>query len=1029
VEYEIGNPKTAITQLFKEEEMLKKCIWLMTLILLPASLFAAATTGKIRGKVIDRETKEVLPGANVMIVGTTMGAVSDFNGEYIILNVPVGLYSLKTSFVGYRDVVVNDVRVTATLTTEINFPLPSTVIESQTVTIVAERPLVDKNATNEIHSMRAEDLAILPVRGTGASLNLLPGVVDDGGIHIRGGRSTEMAYYVDGMNVTMPSDGANGLSIIHNSIEELSYQAGGFSAEFGTRMSGQIFTTLRSGTPNFQLGGELISDDFWATSSPTKGYRIAGLNNLYSYGYDDYVLWTSGPVPSIKNLKFYAAGQRYYRGSRGTFETRFAGFQENATTLATGTFVTSGKDAGTTINDILSLGMDIPPGRYPGGGAAGWTFNGNLNWDLKPFQLKVGGSFNSERSQDGATEPTAFLVTPARTRLWKTGNYSAYATLTHVLNTTTYYTLNLNYFANKSENGDPILGWSREDWLKWGDPVVNPALVDTSQTRSLKGPGNFYITYPGTPVDTYGKDETNMLGAKLDFTKQVGSAHELKIGGEANYYTIRHYAVNALNYLRRQATADALAGTANYMTEYDFYRGLNTEFTGYNIHGEKAVSDDEMYPTNVGGKDVMINAHNAPGHPVFAGAYLRDLIELKDLIINAGVRLDYIDNGTPGYTDLRKLTMGTAQTIADSNFTDSKTFTYLSPRIGFSFPVTDRVVFHAQYGKYVQPTRTDLRGTGISSYGNMRINQFLYGGGYAVEVPNPNLKPERQTTYEFGFKEQFGDIASLDITAFYKDTRDLTVMRVVFPMVSDYRAPYFNMNGDFGTVKGLSFTFNLRRTQRIAATANYTYSDAKGTGSEPRSHFDIAWTESTPVFPVVIGPLEYDQTHKGWVDLDLRFQDGDGPTFLGMKPLSRVGLNLSYNFHSGSPFTRTPAEYGAEGVFTYNSPTPLEAYNVSTLDWFHQLDLKLDKSFQLGPLDLNAYLWVINVLDTKSPTDQWRATGRPDDNGWLETDGGRAYIKTYGDTGVKWYKAMLTNTGTFGWQTPRVIRGGLKFNL
>ncbi len=1006
--------------------MYRKLWCVIILVLLIPTLLAAATTGKIRGKVFDRETKEPLPMANVMIVGTSIGAAADINGEFIILNVPVGSFALKASFVGYRDVVVNDVRVSVNLTTSQNFGLPSEAIEGETVTIVAERPLVNKNETHEIHTFEAEKLEQLPLRGTAAALNVLPGVINDDGIHVRGGRSTEMAYYVDGMNVTLPSDGSQGLSVIHNSIEEISYHAGGFGAEFGGRMSGQLLTTLKSGTPNYHFGMELISDDFWAVKSETEGYRILGLDKVYSYGYDDYIFWTSGPVPGVNKLKFYLAGQRYWRHGD---ETQFEGFSEAATLLAPGRWVTSGKDAGRVILDTLSLGMNFAPGRIPGGGNAGWTINGNFNLDLNPFQIKFGGTFNTQQDQAGANQPIDLLTLPARNYLNKRGNYSAYFNLSHVINTTTYYTLMLNYMNNYAEFGDPLLGWTRADWPTWGDPVLNPALLDTGYTRTFNVPGSFTVEYPNTPVLQYGKDNTDVLGAKFDFTKQIGSAHDLKIGGEFNYYTIRRYRVDARRYLLRQATAASLVGTANYLTDYDFYRGLNTTFMGYDIHGETEMNDDEFYPTNVGGQDVKLNAHNAPGRPVFAGAYIRDLIELKDLIINAGLRLDYIDNGVPGYKDLQKLSMGTASTIDETNYTANKTFTYVTPRLGFSFPVTDAVIFHAQYGKYVQPTRTDLRGTGISSYGPMLINQYIYGGGFAVQVPNPNLKPERQTSYEFGFKQAFSNIASLDVTAFYKDTRDLTTMRVVFPQISDYRAPYFNMNEDFGTVKGLSFTFNLRRTQRIAIAANYTYSDAKGTGSEPRSHFDIAWTESSPQFPVVIGPLDFDQRHKGWLDFDLRFQPDDGPILWGMKPLAEVGLNLSINFNSGSPFTRTAAEYGAEGVFTYNAPQPLEGYNVSTLPWFYQMDLKLEKGINVGPVKTNIYLWVMNLLNTKSVTNMWRATGRPDDNGWLATEQGQTYIRNYGETGVKWYQAMLTNCGTYGWQAPRVIRGGLKLEF
>jgi hypothetical protein len=180
---------------------------------------------------------------------------------------------------------------------------------------------------------------------------------------------------------------------------------------------------------------------------------------------------------------------------------------------------------------------------------------------------------------------------------------------------------------------------------------------------------------------------------------------------------------------------------------------------------------------------------------------------------------------------------------------------------------------------------------------------------------------------------------------------------------------------------------------------------------------------------VVIGRLDYDQTHKGWVDVDVRFLAGEGPQLFGMSPLGNAGLNMAFAFHSGSPYTRTSADYGSEGVFTYNAPVPLESYNISSLDWFYQIDLKLDKTFSVGPLEFNAYLWIDNVLNTKSVTGGYRATGRPDDDGWLQTEQGRKWASQYGEEGVKWFNAILSSTGSFGWQAPRVVRGGLKFDF
>jgi outer membrane receptor protein involved in Fe transport len=367
--------------------------------------------------------------------------------------------------------------------------------------------------------------------------------------------------------------------------------------------------------------------------------------------------------------------------------------------------------------------------------------------------------------------------------------------------------------------------------------------------------------------------------------------------------------------------------------------------------------------------------------------------------------------------------------IADTNWTDNPTYTYISPRLGFSFPVTDRAVFHAQFGKYVQAPSLQQTWTHRSYTGWL---DYLYGGVYFAPIHNPNLKPSKTTSYEFGFQMQFGANASLDITAFYKDTRDLATYRAFIPLITDYRAPTYFANGDFGTIKGFTATFNLRRTSRIQAQLNYTYSHAEGTGSSYGEHADIAWQEEDPHYPRIISPLTYDQRHKGTVVIDARTQPDDGPEFLGGHPLGNIGLNLKFDFHSGSPFTRIGISDTYSQVYGYNAPPPVEPYHSSTLPWFYQLDAKLDKTFTIGPVKLNVYLWAINLLDMKTITNGFRQTGRPDTDGWLATNAGKDKLRAmgeYADDYENWYLARITNCGTFGWQAPRQIRFGVKFEI
>jgi len=96
---------------------------LLLLLLVPGVMFAQS--GKIRGSVVDSKTKEPLIGANIIVEGTSMGAATDVDGAYLILNVSVGTYTIKATYVGYRTFTISNIRVNANLTTEANVEMTS----------------------------------------------------------------------------------------------------------------------------------------------------------------------------------------------------------------------------------------------------------------------------------------------------------------------------------------------------------------------------------------------------------------------------------------------------------------------------------------------------------------------------------------------------------------------------------------------------------------------------------------------------------------------------------------------------------------------------------------------------------------------------------------------------------------------------------------------------------------------------------------------------------------------------------------
>ena len=181
---------------------------------------AWAGNGKISGAVTDKQSGDPLIRASIALEGTKLGTVSDKEGRFFILNVPPGTYTLRTTYVGYSAVVIENVRVNADLTTDLKVEASSEAIQADVVVIQAERPIIDKNATNAVRIVGSEDLEILPFRGVQNVLALQAGVVEDeGALHIRGSRSDEIAYYVEGASVRNVVTGNTAVNLIDEALE------------------------------------------------------------------------------------------------------------------------------------------------------------------------------------------------------------------------------------------------------------------------------------------------------------------------------------------------------------------------------------------------------------------------------------------------------------------------------------------------------------------------------------------------------------------------------------------------------------------------------------------------------------------------------------------------------------------------------------------------------------------------------------------------------------------------------------------
>ena len=938
---------------------------LFAAVLLPALLLAQ--DGKLRGRITDRDSGEPLVGANVFVEGTNLGAACDINGDYVILSVRPGVYSLRVSYVGYNQLTMSNVRVSAGITTTQDFKLTSSAIQVQAVEIVAERPLIQRNTTNTVRITTQEEINQLPVRGVQNILALQAGVVQQAGnLYVRGGRSGEVAYYIDGAPTTNPYFNNNLTTIVQEAVEEIQLQAGGYTAEFGGSNSGIVKTNLRTGGTAYKGSVSYETDDL---AKP--GEKFLGTS---SQGYRNIVATFGGPVPGVDKLRFFGAYQNnFVRQRQRTWVTPFS-FD-----LLSDTFDPRG--AGQPLPSPITFEENYLPKSWQDNHNA----QGTLELDLSSVKIRLSGSYQYTDQPNGGTWPAALFNYFRQKRFSTTYEKDIMAgfRLTHVLDPSTYYEISASMLDRKTETLDPDFG---NVWQKWTDSVENAAIGYTGFRSRWSGPAGysvingFDLAHENTPNNGYNIQTQRSFGGGIDLTRQMNKNWELKAGGRFDTWVMRNYSVTPSGYMAflygnhgekvqtftNAETRRAQIGRAGTVNNY-----------GYDIDGN--LVDDGL---------------DAPYKPMFLAGYLQNKLEFRDVILNIGLRYEYFKPNHKTFPDplVAVEDFDVANDVINQGaLVPAPEFQLLLPRVSFSFPVTDATVFYAQYGKYAQmPSLNQLYvGTVVLSRTvspSSRGNAYLTPVGYL-------MTPERTTQYEMGIRQMITQDFAMTLSGFYKDTRDQLQVRNVTTSqgVSLYRA---YTNEDFGTTKGIELTLELRKTPSsfLSARVNYTLSDARGTGSNPTAAFGII-EQGIGRQINSVNPLAFNQTHRGMVLIDYRWpgQKGDYERYGGV--LAGLGGSLLFSFNSGHPYTKIKAlsslgQSDAWTVGTYPTQDPRYSYpaepiNTSSTPFFFNIDLSVGKVFPLGPLTMELYADITNLLNTKQVINVYPTTGSDSDDGWL----------------------------------------------
>ena len=814
----------------------------------------AGTTGKLAGRIVD-EKKEPLPNAAVVIVGTTLGAVSDVDGYYVVLNIPPGTYSVQVRMVGRRSFTAKNVEITVNNTTKLDATLQDESISTEAVVVTAQRPVVDVGLTSTVATVTSNDIKALPVQELTDIINLQAGVVDG---HFRGGRSGEVQYQVNGVSVNNVFDNSSTVKIDRSLIQEVQVITGTFDAEYGQAMSGVVNTVLKTGGETFQMNGEVMGGSFIYGSGGDRRlaykFRPATTQN--------YQVNISGPT-GLPQTYFLFSGQRY------DFDDYLYG---------TRLFVpTDNSDFEHVVPKPTGDGASVPLGSE-----RQWSGLLKLtNKSISTVELSYQAIFNvidGRTIGNGSGLDSYFLwrLNPDGRSIPHTRSLVHGFDWTHTVSPTTFYTINLrqNYF----------------DYHDWVYDDFYDARYDSA--RGPKSfPNNLYngANVQGVDFGRY-EQKTNTVLFKGSVTSQVTRAHLMKAGVE----------------LQTSRLEFGSAGTLVYI--------------GNSLNLSRIVNQPPAYPG--------VQRY----FPISGAAFVQDMIEWNDLTIRAGIRFESFNARSTVPSDLAN----PADSIPGapiSYLIHTRSKASLAPRLGLSYPITERSSVFFSYGHFYQlPNLQDI----FTQANYARLGLIQAGAPDFTVMGNPDIKPERTVQYEFGYKNAVTDWLGISVNLFYKDIRDLAGVQFVNTYTS---AQYSRLaNVDFGNVTGFTLSIDQRRMGLVSSTIDYTWQMAQGNSSNPQETANLAQANQDSRPRTV--PFDWDQRHTLNVTVQLTQPDN-------------YSVSTVIRYGSGQPFTPS-IQSGFGSLVETNSGRKPDGVLV---------DLRMEKYFVVMGWNMSFFARIFNLFD------------------------------------------------------------------
>lgn len=910
-----------------------------TLLVILCTSIAFSQTGRIQGEVTEAQTGEPLIGANVVIVGTMMGAATNMEGYYNILNVPPGEHELRISMIGYDPVTVTDVRVNINQTTTIDVELMDAAFELDEVVIVATRPIVERDVSASTINVSAQEIRSLPVTQVTGVVGLQPGIQ---GLSVRGASTTfdPVSFMVDGLTLRDERDNTPYTNISYTSVEEIQIQTGGFSAEYGNVRSGIVNVVTREGRRDRYTVDVLMRHrpagpkSLGGTpSDPTSYFMRPYLDDAVAWTgtnsgawdrytqrqFPEFVGWNTIAKESLEdgnpetNLTPQQAQQLFLWQHRKRTEItkpdqeldlsiggpvpmiseslgdlRFhASYRQNREMYIIPLHTDSYQDynAQLKVTSDIGSGMKLMiEGMY--GEAWGTTTNNVGTPGIFRSPTGIAGSLHRQRASylDSRIFSTDYWAPTRVTRNMLGGKF------THAISSNTYYEVILQQFTSKYD--------------------TNPGeMRDTSRVYAIgdyitdEAPFGFW-PFPSNSINgmrmgvgmsnARDSSEVRTTSFKADITSQINRYNEVKAGIEFVY---------------------------------------TDNFVNYG-------SVDEYLPSG---------RHHSVWRtfPVRGGLFLQDKIEFEGMIANLGVRLDYSHAGSEWYVldPFDELLTGRfadeMDELAETETTDH--IWHVSPRLGVSFPITEDSKLFFNYGHFRSMPRPD----------DLYMFRRFRDTGAVARIGDPDAPLQRTVAYELGYEHNLFDMFLLRLSGYY---RDITLQpRLVTFQSYDGTVSYSRTFPDnYSDVRGFEVSLNKRMGDWWSGFINYTYMVTTA------GNFGFGRYTNNPT-----EQREYERTYRGHyqsrpvpepyarMNVDFFTPSDFGPEFAGINWFGNWRLNLLGVWQSGFYFTWT-GEAPIPGV-------------VNNMQWsqYYNFDMRLTKNFDMMGANFQFFVDVSNVFNFK----------------------------------------------------------------